>query len=1046
MPKGESADLVGKRYELLDMLGQGGMGTVYRAYDRLTGQTVALKRVVALAEEMAEHSTAGDLDYRLALAQEFKTLASLRHPYIIEVLDYGFDDEQQPYFTMELLDSPDNLVLAGFDQPLEKQIEYLAQMLLALAYLHRRGVLHRDLKPENVLVVNGKIKVLDFGLAVTRDRSHVDEDSNVTVGTLAYIAPESIRGNPATERSDLYSVGMIAYELFAGVHPYEQRDVVSLVNHVLHTTPDTDSLGIDGKLAAVLRKMLEKDPKKRFADANEALIAIDKSTDFDIELETAATRESFLQAARFIGRDNELDQLLGALRQAKAGKGSAWLIAGESGVGKTRLVDELRTRAMVDGAFVIRGQSVSEGRSPYQMWRPILRWMGLLSELSSIEAGIVKLIVPDVVTLPESDVNAAAGLEPELAQDHLLKMLESVIRNQSRPLLMIMEDLHWSSSESMTMLSRLTDIVSDLPLLLVASYRDDERPYLPPSIAKLPTLRLERLSKKGIIELSEAMLGEAGKQPQVVDLLERETEGNVFFLIEVVRALAEEAGNLEQIGHMTLPEHVFAGGVQVIVQRRLDRIPEEYHNLLRVAAVIGRQIDLDLLRKIEPEADINMWLTACVNAAALETVDGEWRFAHDKLRDGVLEWLSADERKALHRQAAEAIEQVHGEKEQAAHLAYHWGIVGDIRKEDYYVSLAGEQALRSGAYREAATFFDRALSLVSPVTVDEMISQMRRVFLQHRKAEAHLGFGGYDAAYQLYRSSLVICEQMGDRVGTVRTFYALGEVRYATGDYERSRQYFQDSLRIYREMEDKSGIAKTLNSLGNIAYDMGDDDIAKRLYQQSLSIAREIGDQWGMAGSISTSEMEAISKDHAKHRQTREELLVALDAHTRQDNKARMAEINYQLADSALETKKYQDARERFVQALALYRELGDVSATIRTLIRLGNAELALDERNTAKEYLREALDTAIQISETTQTLRALVGLARLRMATEQKIQAMEFLAFVMNYPDAANEVEDEAEKLVFELEAELDQAVIEGAWERGKAYTLEKLVSEALS
>src|SRR4030095_1695152 len=199
-------------------------------------------------------------------------------------------------------------------------------------------------------------------------------------------------------------------------------------------------------------------------------------------------------------------------------------------------------------------------------------------------------------------------------------------------------------------------IVDQLPLLIIGTYRDDERPELPSKLPGMNVLRLERLDEIAIAELSAAMLGEQGKQPEVVDLLQRETEGNVFFLVEVVRALAEEAGTLERIGRAPFPARVLAGGVQQIIARRLAQVPPEAHPLLRAAAVLGRQLDLDILREIDSYHDIDQWLTVCSDAAVLEVQDGEWRFAHDKLRDGALAELTPDARKVLHGKIAGAME------------------------------------------------------------------------------------------------------------------------------------------------------------------------------------------------------------------------------------------------------------------------------------------------------------------------------------------------------------------------------------------------------
>jgi serine/threonine protein kinase len=179
-------------------------------------------------------------------------LATLRHPHIINVLDYGFDDQRQPYFTLELLENAETILEATQEQPLVAQVQLLVQLLQALAYLHRRGVLHRDLKPGNVLVVYSQVKLLDFGLATMHDAA-ADKS-----GTLAYMAPEILSGEQANEATDLYGVGMIAYELFAGRYPFDTQDLNKLSDDIMHTTPDLSSGAVDQKVKPILERLLAR--------------------------------------------------------------------------------------------------------------------------------------------------------------------------------------------------------------------------------------------------------------------------------------------------------------------------------------------------------------------------------------------------------------------------------------------------------------------------------------------------------------------------------------------------------------------------------------------------------------------------------------------------------------------------------------------------------------------------------------------------------------------------------------------------------------------
>ncbi|MEO8396349.1 MAG: serine/threonine-protein kinase, partial [Chloroflexota bacterium] len=216
--------VINNRYQILDLIGTGGMGKVYKALDRLTGDHVAIKRVLTRDPNAKHQRTASEeASFRVALAQEFRTAASLRHPYIISVLDYGFDQQRQPFFVMDFLEDRHTIVDYSEAKSLQIKLEILIQALEALRYLHHRGVIHRDLKPDNVVVTDQHVKVLDFGLSIVRPRhtSVIEEDS--IAGTVAYMAPEVLKGLSATELSDLYALGVIAYQVLTGVYPYSSE-------------------------------------------------------------------------------------------------------------------------------------------------------------------------------------------------------------------------------------------------------------------------------------------------------------------------------------------------------------------------------------------------------------------------------------------------------------------------------------------------------------------------------------------------------------------------------------------------------------------------------------------------------------------------------------------------------------------------------------------------------------------------------------------------------------------------------------------------------
>ncbi len=1033
--------IVGRRYLLHDLLGQGGMGAVYRATDRLNGQMVALKRVVHDNNtEINLTSSYNVEDFHLALAQEFKLLASLRHPHIIGVLDYGFDttaisEERQPYFTMELLENAHHVLESGKDLSINQKVDLLIQALHALAYLHRRGILHRDLKPGNMLVVNGQVKLLDFGLSVMRDRA---DHEHMTAGTLAYMAPEVLTSGQSDESADLYAIGVIAYELFAGQHPFDVTDPTKLVNDIIFSSPDVESLDLPITLSIVIERLLNKTPDDRYSNASEVINALNTAIGSKT-LETAATRDSFLQAARFVGRDIEVKTLSQAMDTAFEGQGSAWLLAGESGVGKSRLIDEMRTKAMVHGALVMRGQAVNTGSIPYQLWQIVFRWLTLLTDFNDTEMALLRTLVPNLVISSVHESSDIPAVDPQKLQHQLLTLLENTFNHLQQPVMIVLEDLHWAGSESLAILSHLNKMAQNLPLLILASYCDEETPELPSQFPSMHMMKLTRLTEESIAELSAAMLGDTGRLPHVVNLLQRETEGNVFFLVEVVRTLAEETGNLEDVGRRTLPDHVLAGGVQRVIQRRLNRVPEEGRLLLELAAVTGRQLDLKLIQALAPEIDLQQWLSDCASAAVLDVLEDQWRFAHDKLRDSVLVNLTQIELQILHRRVAQTIETLYANSpEHVAALAYHWSMARESAKEEHYSTLAGKLALNTGAYREAALHFQRALILVTQeIRFEDVLVQHRKELeLRERLAEAHLGFGQYEIARDLYIENLSICEQLDDRMGIATTYHKLGDVALALSKFAEANENFQKGLVLFTTLNYAPGIARGLNSLGHVAYEMGDQEKAKALFQESLKISREIGGQWGMAGTLTNTSSSAPLSEQA-----RKNLETALIQYRESGDQQGVADALHRLGAIAQETGDYIEARQLYLKSLAIRKNLGDVKPVTDSLNQLALVATASADYDKALGYLREAMQNSLSLTDIPLTLQILNNFARVFTQIGRSEETLWLLAFVIHAPDSNEAIQDEAERLLTELDAILSQEIKERAWEKGKNLSLKDVI-----
>jgi eukaryotic-like serine/threonine-protein kinase len=266
------SELFADRYRLERRLGVGGMATVQLAFDTRLERNVAVK---LLAEHLADDSNFVSRFRREALAA-----ARLVHPNVVQVFDFGLDDESHRNFiVMEYVDGQScaEILRERGTLPPGEAVEILAQSCRGLAYAHRHGVIHRDVKPGNLMRNrDGIVKLADFGIAKAAEQSDITKVGSV-LGTAAYLAPEQARGEPAGPASDMYALGVVAYQLLAGRLPYEAASLTDLARLQESGPPprlDEVTTGVSPALAAAVARALHRDPDQRYPDAGEMETAL----------------------------------------------------------------------------------------------------------------------------------------------------------------------------------------------------------------------------------------------------------------------------------------------------------------------------------------------------------------------------------------------------------------------------------------------------------------------------------------------------------------------------------------------------------------------------------------------------------------------------------------------------------------------------------------------------------------------------------------------------------------------------------------------------
>jgi serine/threonine protein kinase len=248
------------RYEILDKLGEGAMGVVYRARDSAIGRIVALKML------SAEVGAEEELHQRFQ--REAEAIGRLNHPNVVTVYDLGHA-EGQLYMAMELLEGDDlrSLIDSRAEIPLADRVRILMQICAGLGYAHSRGVIHRDVKPANIHVSSGgKVKMLDFGLARVAQRETITR-RGVILGTPDYMAPEQATGKGVDHRSDVFSAGAVSYEFLTLEKPFKGKTLHAVLYQIIQEEPDpvlTVNPEVPVRLAAVVHGMLRKDPDRRY--------------------------------------------------------------------------------------------------------------------------------------------------------------------------------------------------------------------------------------------------------------------------------------------------------------------------------------------------------------------------------------------------------------------------------------------------------------------------------------------------------------------------------------------------------------------------------------------------------------------------------------------------------------------------------------------------------------------------------------------------------------------------------------------------------------
>jgi eukaryotic-like serine/threonine-protein kinase len=845
----------GNRFEILELLGEGGMGRVYKAWDR------ELEKVIALKTIRADHASNPEILRRFK--QELLLARKITHKNVIRIHDLG-EAEGVRFFTMDYVhgESLKQRIEKRGRIPVAEALPVIKQMLGALAEAHSQGVVHRDLKPQNIMIdTEGIPRIMDFGIARSvRDTSGMTA-TGALMGTPDYMSPEQARGEQADEQSDLFSFGVILYEMLAGELPYTGDTMVARVMARLSQSPrllrETDP-ALPRFLESVVFKCLERDKELRYRSASEVLE--------DLERETVSA-SAVLRLRRAIAKRRPLVAATGVSLLALAAAGYFAL---------TRKPPASRSELPTTTLAIVPFANASND--------PSLDWLGsTLAEILTTEVGQsqrLRTVSGDRVAQILNDLRLQAGSRTDSAtlariaeftgadtvvSGQFLKLgdqirIDATVRDLARDRSVALKAEAASEAVLLATIRSLADDVrSNLGLGRDAT-RQVGSGALRPSSESLPALRFYGEG----VQLSI--------QGRYVEALQR-FEAALRVDPEFALAYAARGQTQASLGYDAQAEESLSTAIELG-----SGLPERERHLI---AAIHARIHKDYDKAIE---------------------------AYESLEK------SAPEAPELKYRLAELYE-IKGDYDHAQRL-YDEVLARDPRSVSALLA-RGNLETNRGRPQQAFEPLNQALSLAIQLGNEEA-----RGSALYSLGVAYRDLGKGDEALRYFRDALAARTVVGDKRGTAETLKELAKLDWAAGRAEAAVASNEKALALHREIGDREGEARVLMGLAGIHRRRGQFDEALRGFKDALQTLRELGDK--RLESICLNSIGSTYVDQGDYGQAQTYLELALRLREELGDKPLMSETVHNLGELALLTGRYDRAIDHYLRALDLSREGAD--------------------------------------------------------------------------------------------------------------------------
>jgi transcriptional regulator with GAF, ATPase, and Fis domain/tetratricopeptide (TPR) repeat protein len=706
--------VVGDRYRIEELLGVGMMTNVYTCEDvSERGGRMVIKIL---------HRAACPTERISLLSRQFSHLCRLRHPGLARMIDFGVMDDG--LFVVQEFVSGKDIYSGSQGMNGEEILSLVMSLSQGVKYLHEHGIIHGNLKPSNA-ILSGKeqgkpnVKLLDFGLSGCLQLISVNESE-----TPAYTAPEALMGRPVDTGSDMYSLGVLIYQLLTRRLPFEDADAGFLVQKHLQGSVDLRSverLERGATLTDLLHRLLDKNPEQR-PSCEETVALLAQAFGSSCVESGRMELEKYFSVAQFIGRKREMSLLRDcAVRVRESGRGWTVFLTGEAGSGKTRCMEELRAWALLEGWRVIEGSCGIREEGSYEPYRQILAktepggkgaifQFGNTSRIGSSEAF-------------ESSSEFAAGQFRDLLTRELVRRLSD------KPTLLFLHDFHRADDATSTVLDYLSSDIQAHPVLMCISARSGEE--IRGTLARVmelvarqqrgEILELEPLAEDNVGELVAQMTGACDLKDTLGTWMHKSIGGNPFFLEEMLKHLLEQELLKresrkwrfveEGLRNLEVPESVSA-----VLQRRLEKLSPHAAELAGWMALMNRPVSKGFLGSLmlQDYSEISEVLEE-LNQRQLVSLEnkntGEMvGFRHALISEVIRIGISKKRRQKMHQRIAGLLEEEYGKEGHLQELAMHYVNAGQSENGTKYALDAAELCKKEYADEAALQFYEYVLA------------------------------------------------------------------------------------------------------------------------------------------------------------------------------------------------------------------------------------------------------------------------------------------------------------------------------------------------